>query len=101
MDRLPTPVFLGFPVVQTIDLGSIPGLGKCPGGGHGNPLQYSLREADGSELKNPPAMQETQEMLVGSLGLEDQLEKEMATHSSILAQKIPWTEEPVGLQSIG
>ena len=99
MDRLPTPVFLGFPVVQTIDLGSIPGLGKSPGGGHGNPLQYSLREADGSEVKNPPAMQETQETLVGSLGLEDPLEKEMATHSSGL--KIPWTEEPVGLRSIG
>ena len=42
-----------------------------------------------------------QEMLVRSLGLEDPLEKEIATHSSILAWKIPWTEEPGGLQSIG
>ena len=40
-------------------------------------------------------------MLVGSLGPEDPLEQEMATHSSILAWKIPWTEEPGGLQSTG
>ena len=40
-------------------------------------------------------------MLVQSLGLEDPLEKEMATHSSILAWEIPWTEEPGGLQSMG
>ena len=46
-------------------------------------------------------MQETQEMQVWSMGQEDSLEKEMATHSSILAWKIPWTEEPGGLQSIG
>ena len=44
-----------------------------------------------SVVKNPPAMQETR---VQSLGQEDSLEKEMATHSSILAWKIPWTEEP-------
>ena len=44
--------------------------------------------------KNLPAIQETQEMLVRSLGLEDPLEKEMATHSSILAREIPWTEKP-------
>ena len=49
-------------------------------------------------VKNLPAMQETQ---VQSLGQEDPLEKEMATHSSILAWRIPWTEEPVGLQSMG
>ena len=42
-----------------------------------------------------------QEMWVCSLGGEDPLEKEMATHSSILAWEIPWTEEPGGLQSIG
>ena len=41
-----------------------------------------------------------QEMQVRSLGQEDPLEKEMATHSSILAWEIPWTEEPGGLQSI-
>ena len=49
-------------------------------------------------VKNLPAMQETQ---VQSLGWEDPLEKEMTTHSSILAWKIPWTEEPCGLQSMG
>ena len=49
-------------------------------------------------VKNPPAMQETQ---VCSLGGEDPLEKEMATHSSIIAWKIPRTEDPGGLQSMG
>ena len=49
-------------------------------------------------VKNLPAVLETQ---VGSLGQEDPLEKEMATHSSILAWKIPWTEKLGGLQSIG
>ena len=48
-----------------------------------------------------PAMQETQEMLVQSLGWKDPLEKEMTTHSSILVWEIPWTEEPGGLQCIG
>jgi len=46
-------------------------------------------------------MQETQGTRVGSLGQEDLLEEEMATHSSILAWEIPWTEEPGGLQSMG
>ena len=49
-------------------------------------------------VKSPPAMQETQ---VQSLGQKDPLEKERATHSSILAWEIPWTEEPGGLQSMG
>ena len=49
-------------------------------------------------VKNPPAMQETQ---VQSLGQEDPLEKEMATHASVLAWKILWTEEPGVLQSMG
>ena len=48
--------------------------------------------------KNPPTMQET---WVRSLGWEDSLEKEMATHSSILAWEIPWTEEADGLLSMG
>ena len=52
-------------------------------------------------VKNPPAVQETQETQVQSLGWEGPLEKEMATHSSILAWKTPWTEEPGGLQSMG
>ena len=46
-------------------------------------------------------MQETQETWVPSVGWEDPLEKEMATHSSLLTQKIPQTEEPGGLQSMG
>ena len=49
-------------------------------------------------VKRVPAMQET---WVRSLGQEDPLEKEMATHSSTLAWKIPWTEEPGRLQSMG
>ena len=49
-------------------------------------------------IKNPPAMQDT---WVRSLGQEDALEEDMATHSSILAWRIPWTEEPGGLQSLG
>ena len=49
-------------------------------------------------VKRLPAMRETQ---VRSLGWEDPLEKEMANHSSILAWKIPWTEEPGRLQSMG
>ena len=48
-------------------------------------------------VKNPPAMWET---LVLSLGWEDPLEEGMATHSSALAWRIPWTEEPSGLQSM-
>ena len=52
----------------------------------------------GSVVKNLPAKQETR---VQSLGQEDPLETGMATHSSILAWRIPWTEEPGGLQSMG
>ena len=52
-------------------------------------------------VKNLPAMQETQETRVPSPGQEDPLEEEMATHSSILAWRIPWTEEPGGLWSMG
>ena len=55
----------------------------------------------GQLVKNLPAMQEMQEMWVRSLGREDPLEKEMATHSSIHAWRIPWTEEPGGLQFMG
>ena len=49
-------------------------------------------------VKNPPAVQET---WVRSLGWEDPLEKGLATHSSILAWRIPWTEEPGRIQSMG
>ena len=55
----------------------------------------------GATVKNWPVMQETQEAWVQSLGGEEPLEEEMANHSSILAWKIPWTEEPGRLQSIG
>ena len=52
----------------------------------------------GSVVKNPPAVQEMQAPFLGG---EDPLEEEMATHSSILAWEIPWTEEPGRLQSTG
>ena len=55
----------------------------------------------GSAVKNLPAVQEPQETQVRSLGQEDPLEEGMAAHSSILAWRIPWTEEPGRLQSIG
>ena len=51
-------------------------------------------------VKNPPAKRQKRS-LVGSLVWEDPLEGEMASHSSILAWRIPWTEEPDGLQSMG
>ena len=52
-------------------------------------------------VKNLPATQETQEMEAGPLGQEDPLEEGMATRSSVLAWRIPWTEEPGGWQSMG
>ena len=52
-------------------------------------------------VKNLPAMQETQEMQIQSLGQQDSLEEEMATHSNILAGQIRWTEEPGELQFMG
>ena len=65
-------------------------------------VYYSLHYNRGfpgiSVVKNPPAKQE---MPVRSLGQEDPLEKEKATHSSVLAWRIPWTEEPGGLQVHG
>ena len=53
------------------------------------------------QVKNPPTVQERQEIPVQYLGGKDPLVKEMGTHSSILAWKIPWMEEPGGLQSTG
>ena len=70
------------------DPGLIPGLGRSPVEGIGYPHQYSWSSLVAQMVKNPPAMQET---WVQSLGWEDPLEKEMATHSSILAWRIPWT----------
>ena len=61
-------------------------------------IHYFRGFPDGSVVKNPHAIQETR---VGSLSQEDSLEKEMPSHSRILAWKVPWTEEPGGLQSTG
>ena len=80
------------------DWSLVPGSVKSPGEGNGNPLQYSWASLVGQMAKNPPAMCETWVLF---LGWEDPLEKEMATHSSILAWKIPWTEEPGRLESMG
>ena len=55
----------------------------------------------GSEVKNLPVMQKMQEIQVQFLGGENPLEEGMATHSSMLAWSIPWTEEPGGLQPMG
>ena len=59
---------------------------------------YARASLVAQRLKRLPVMRETR---VRSLGQEDPLEKEMETHSIILAWRIPWTEEPGGLQSIG
>ena len=70
------------------DPSSIPGSGISAREGKGYPLQYSWASLVAQLVKNPPAMQET---WVQSLGWEDPLEKGKATHSNILAQRIPWT----------
>ena len=80
------------------DTGLIPGSGRSSGEGIGYPLQYSWASLVAQLVKNPPAMRET---WVLSLGWEDPLEKGMAIHSSILAWRIPWREEPGRLQSMG
>ena len=69
------------------DLSSVPGLGRSPGERIGYPFQYSWASLVAQLVKNPLAMQET---WVRSLGWEDPLEKGKATHSSILAWRIPW-----------
>ena len=76
---------------------SIPGLRRSPGEGIGYSLQYSWASLVAQKVKNPSAMWKT---WVWSLGWKDPLEG-MATHSSILAWRIPWTEKPGGLQSMG
>ena len=73
-------------------------LGRSSGEGIGYPLQYSWASLAAQMVKNPPALGE---IWVQSLGWEDPLEKGMATHSSILAWRIPWTEEPGRLQFMG
>ena len=70
------------------DPSSIPGSGRASGEGIGYPLQYSWTSLVAQLVKTLPAMLET---WVRSLGWEDPLEKEKATHSSILVWRIPWT----------
>ena len=70
------------------DPSSIPGLGRSSGEGRGYPLQYSWASLVAQLVKNPPAVQEPWNQ---SLGWEDPLEKGKATHSSILAWRMPWT----------
>ena len=81
----------------------IPGLGRSTGEEIGYSLQYSWTSLLAQTVKNPSAMLQT---WIWSLGLKDPLEKGTATHSSILAWRIPWTEEPgrpqsMGLQNVG
>ena len=76
----------------------IPGSGRSPGEGISYPLQYSWAFLVAQTVKNPSAMQE---IWVRSLGREDPQEQSMAIYFSILAWRIPWTEEPGGLQSMG
>ena len=78
------------------DPGSITGSGRSAGEGIGYPLQLCASLV-AQLVKNLPAMQE---IWVRFLGWKDTLEKVMATHSSILAWEVPWTEEPSGLQSV-
>ena len=80
------------------DPSSIPGSGISAGEGIGYPLQYSWASLVAQLVENLPAMQES---WVRSLGWENPLEKVKATHSSIVAWRIPWTEEPGRLQSMG
>ena len=79
------------------DPSSIPGNRRSPGEGVGYPLQYSWASLVAQMVKKPPTRWET---WVWSLGWEDPLEEGMATHSTILAWRIPWTEEPGGLQEL-
>ena len=74
------------------------GLEDSPGEGIGYPLQYSWASLVAQIVMNLPEIWETWDQ---SLGWEEPLEKETATHSSILAYETPWTEMPSGLQSMG
>ena len=76
----------------------IPGSGRSAGKGIGYPLQYSWASLVAQLVENLPTMWET---WVQFLGWKDPVEKGMATSSGILAWKIPWTEEPGRLQSMG
>ena len=89
-------MLLGFLIAQLVknppamqETRLIPVLGRSAGEGIGYPLQYSWASLVAQLVKNPPAMWET---WVRSLGWDDPLEKGKATHSSILAWRIPWTD---------
>ena len=84
--------------MQEITVRFLGGISRSPGEGIGYPLQCSWASLGAQTVKNLPAMRET---WVRSLGWEDPLEECMATHSSILAWRIPWTKEPGGLQPMG
>ena len=76
----------------------ISGLERSPGEGKSYPLPYSWASLVAQLVKNPPAKQET---WVQSLGWKDSLEKGKATHSSILAWRIPWTVQSMRWQRVG
>ena len=80
------------------DTGSIPESGRSAGEGIGYPLQYSWASLVTQLVRNLPAMWET---CVQSLGWKDPLEKGKATHSNILAWRIPWTVKSMGWQTVG
>ena len=86
------------PACNAGDPSLIPGPRRSPGEGRGWPLQDSWASLVAQTVTNPPAMRET---VVWSLGWEDPLEEGMASYSRIVAWRIPWTEEPGGLQSMG
>ena len=83
------------PTCNAGDSGSIPGSGRSTGEGIGYTLQFSQASVVAQLVKNLPAMWE---IWVPSLGWEDSLEKGKATHSSILAWRIPWTVYSMGSQ---
>ena len=113
-ESLPTPVFWPGECSLTEELagyspwkestcknlpGLIPGSRSSPGEGLGYPFHYSWASLVAQMVKKSlPAVPET---WVQFLGWEDPLEEGMATHSTVLAWRIPWTEEPCGLQFIG
>ena len=85
------------PTCKAGDPSLIPGSGRSAGEGIGYPLQYSWASLVAQLVKNPPAMRET---WVRSLCWEDPLEKGTATHSGILAWRIPQTVKSMGLQRV-
>ena len=80
------------------DPSSVSGSGRSPGEGIGYPLKFWGASLVAHKVKNPPALWET---WVQSLGWKDPMEKGTATHSTVLAWRIPGTEEPGRLQSMG